>query len=89
MSALVARLRPINPLPTATIDHAISVKAKLDSIRNLLKNSKKLSFTQLLANAQNRTEVIVSFLAILELLKDGSAAIKQGKAFGEMEIERV
>lgn len=89
ISALVARLRPSNPLPTATIDHSISVKAKLDIIRNLLNNSKKLSFTQLLANAGNRTEVIVSFLAILELVKDAHASVHQIGAFGDMEIRAI
>jgi len=89
MAALVARLRPINPLPTATIDHTLSVKAKLESIREFLRTAKKFSFSEILENAHNRTEVIVSFLAILELLKDGSAYVKQKGAFGEMEIERI
>lgn len=89
MSALVNRLRPVNPLPTATIDHTVSVKAKLDWLRDYLRDAKKFSFRDVLQKAENRTEVIVSFLAILELLKDGAAAVRQHGAYGEMEIEKI
>src|SRR3989339_777428 len=87
-SALVARLRPVNPLPTTKIDYSISVKEKLNSIRAFLQTAKNFSFNQVLHDAANRTEVIVSFLAILELLKDGSAYVKQSDTFGDMEIQK-
>ena len=89
IQALVKRLRPVNPLPSTTIDHTISVKARIDKIRAFLQSAKKFSFSQILEDAQNRTEVIVSFLAILELLKDGSACIKQGGSYEEMKIEKI
>ena len=86
MEALVTRLRPVNPLPTATIDHTLSVKAKLESIREFLRTTKKFSFSEILQNVHNRTEVIVSFLAILELVKDAQASVHQNEAFSDMEV---
>ncbi|MFA7654061.1 MAG: ScpA family protein [Candidatus Magasanikbacteria bacterium] len=87
--ALVNRLRPINPLPTATIDHTISVKHKIEAIYNLIKSRKHLGFKELLSDAHNRTEVIISFLALLELVKDSKASVHQGKSFSDMEVRVV
>jgi segregation and condensation protein A len=86
---LLKRLKPINPLPKVTIDRAISVKAKLDSIFDLLKKHRRLNFRDLLLSAENKTEVIVSFLALLELVKSGVAAVRQNNSFSDLEILKV
>ncbi len=86
---LLKRLKPINPLPKISIDRAISVKQKIDSIFDLLKRHKKLNFSTILAGAENKTEVIISFLAILELVKFGNAAVYQNKTFADLEISKI
>lgn len=88
MVFLLGRLRPLEPLPKVTIDHSISIKQKMDSIRNLLKSGKELSFKNILSSAQNKTEVIVSFLAILELVKQRSVQFKQTNSFEDFLIAR-
>lgn len=87
--SLLKRLKPINPLPKVNIDRAISVKQKIDSIFNLLKLHKKIHFSTILAEAGNKTEVIVSLLAILELVKSGDAAIHQLNSFADLEIHKI
>lgn len=86
MAALLNRLKPLEPLPKVTIDHSISIKQKIDAIRNLLKSGQELSFKDLLSSAQNKTEVIVSFLAILELVKLRSARVSQVNSFEDLLI---
>lgn len=86
---LLKRIKPINPLPKVSIDRAITVKARLQSIHDLLNKHRRLSFSQLLSSAENKTEVIVSFLALLELVKTGSAAVKQDATFADLEILKV
>lgn len=86
MTFLVNRLKPLEALPKVTIDHSVSVKQKIDAIRNLLKNAKQFSFKQLLSSAKNKTEIIVNFLAILELVKEKSVLVKQTLAFEDMLI---
>jgi len=87
MEKLVAKLRPPTPLPKITIDRAISVKQKVESIWNALKEHKKVSFRDLLGSSQNKTDVIVSFLALLELMRDQKAYIHQDDIFGDMEVK--
>ena len=44
------------------------------------------SFRQLVAECQTRMEVIVRFLALLELCKMGRVALGQGQTFGDLQI---
>ena len=83
---LLKRLKPISALPTASIDHTISIKQTVDRIRDLLKNNKKLSFKKLLSQSKNRTEVIVNFLALLELVGHKTAAVQQNSSYADLEI---
>lgn len=84
---LISRLKPINPLPRVAIDRGITVKDKIDKILSILKQFKKLSFRDVLSEAQNKTDIIVSFLAILDLLKDARAVAYQNSSFSDLEIK--
>ncbi len=86
---IIKRLKPINLLPSATIDRAVTVKDKIEAIFNLLKKQRRINFRDLLANAESKTEVIVSFLALLELVKSGSAAVKQLNSFADLEVLKI
>lgn len=86
---LLKRLRPVAPLPEVSIDHSVSVKQKVESIFNWLKQWTTMSFKKLLGQAETKTEVIVSFLALLELVKQNKVKIEQGGAFEDMMIKKV
>lgn len=89
MLQLVNRIAPPKELPQARIDKAVSVKEKIDSIRMLLRKSKSFSFREVLQSSQNKTEVIVGFLAMLELVKQRMIGLRQQESFGDIVIERV
>lgn len=84
---LLKRLKPPKPLPKTTIDKTVSMKAKIDKIRKLLSNKKKAYFFDVVESSRNKTEVIVSFLALLELVKQRSAFLHQEGTFGDIAIE--
>lgn len=88
-TALLSRLKPIAVLPRVSIDHAVSVKEKISAIYDVFKRVKNLSFKDLLGAAANRTEVIVSFLAILELVKAQKVSVAQSAAFADMTLNKV
>ena len=46
----------------------------------------KLSFNNLLSILKNRMEIIVTFLAILDLVKEGSCTIYQADAFSDIQL---
>lgn len=81
MRALIARIKPPPALPETFIDKTISLKACIDSLRKLLKAGKTLSFFETCAHG-GRTDTVVNFLALLELVKTNAAGLTQ-KAFGK------
>lgn len=61
-----------------------------DRIEYLLAYGEKcsrFSFRELLSKGQSKNYVIVSFLAVLELMKSGVIRISQDGIFGDIEIE--
>ena len=89
MLQLVTRPTPQSPLPQTRIDKAVSLKQQIDQIRAILSRAREVNFHTLLSDAKNKTEVIVSFLAILELVKQKIVALKQGEGFGDILVERI
>jgi len=86
---IIARLKPIKPIPEITIDHTISVQQTVDKLRDLLNSAKKFSFKKLLGQSSNRTEIIVNFLAILDLLRKKDIIVRQSVSFSDLEVEKI
>ena len=63
-----------------------TVADKIKDVVGRLKTINQLRFTQLFDEDITRSEVINTFLAILELLKRQLVACRQDEAFGEIEI---
>ncbi|MFZ2190509.1 MAG: segregation/condensation protein A [Candidatus Magasanikiibacteriota bacterium] len=89
INKLLYRLTPPKALPRTHIDKSISIKEKIDQIRNLLKKGQSTSFSQILSDSKNKTEVIVGFLALLELVKQKTVGLKQSGNFEDILIEKV
>ena len=76
------------PLNTKITKKELSVKERIDKIRNILKSEKIVKFETLFDNFE-KSYVIVTFLSILEMAKNGEINLKQENNFGEIYIERV
>lgn len=66
-----------------------TVSDKIDLIMKLTSAGVPLRFTELFANAASRTEIVVTFLALLELIRLKQVKAAQTEAFGEIELSRV
>ncbi len=64
----------------------VSLPEKIDFVSHTIKTKKKCSFKQLLESASSKIEVVVSFLAILELIKVGEIEVKQENTFDDIYI---
>jgi segregation and condensation protein A len=65
-----------------------TVSEKIESLIDALKQKTRLNFTELFAAATSRTEVVVTFLALLELIRLKQLVIAQPEPFSEIEITR-
>ena len=64
----------------------ISIDEKIDEILNYLINEAELLFQALFPPSVTRYELIITFLALLELVKMGKIYILQHKLFGSIKI---
>ena len=67
----------------------VPLPEKLTYVENYVKKHKKLSFRQLLEEQKSKMHVVVTFLAILELVKTGMIRINQENQFDDISIEHV
>ncbi len=65
-----------------------TVSEKIESLINALKEKSRVKFTELFAAATSRTEVVVTFLALLELIRLKQLVFAQPEPFSEIEISR-
>ena len=65
-----------------------TVSEKIESVMTLLKERPLVKFSELFAAATSRTEVVVTFLAVLELIKVHHIFITQPQPFADIEITR-
>ena len=83
---LIGGLEPIEKLEEKKLEHKVSIDDKILSIQQMVINKIKFNFNKILKHAKSKTEVIVSFLAMLELIKQRDITVKQEGLFEEMEI---
>lgn len=88
MTKLVHKLKPPKPLPQTKIDGRVSLKEKIEHLRKLLDTQSSYSLLDSMSERGNRTEIIVSFLAILELAKQRIVDINQAEEFGDIIINK-
>ncbi len=66
-----------------------TVSEKIEQLIQLLAQQPSLKFSELFAGATSRSEVVVMFLALLELIRLKELAVIQHAPFSEIEITRV
>jgi segregation and condensation protein A len=87
-----AFIRMVTPKPVVTVDTdhlapvRISVREVADAIAVRMPALGRTTFRQLTASAPDRLTVIASFLAVLELVKQGLVDLEQADTFGELEV---
>ena len=68
-------------------EEEISLEAKMAEIREQVRGLAGINFRTLLEMQASRSNIIVTFLAILELMKIGAIQIRQEEIFGEIIID--
>jgi segregation and condensation protein A len=87
-----AAIRALTPTPTPVVDlhHVNPIRITVaDAVAELvdeLPRVGRIGFRRLTADLVERIEVIVRFLAVLELFKQGAVELDQAERFGDIEI---
>ena len=65
-----------------------TVSEKIEYLAQFIQTQPRLKFSELFTHAISRSEVVVTFLALLELIRLRQLLVAQPKEFGEIEIVR-
>ncbi len=87
--SVLNRINYLVNLPRRIVRRNISLKKTVGEIRRRLAGRRKISFQEILARANSREEALVSFVALLELIKNQEAAVNQKGIFDEIFIEKI
>lgn len=79
-------LPPAPPVNNVVAPIIITVDEKIALIRKQLSRKERVSFRQLVRQARSRVEVIVTFLAVLEMMKRQMIDARQEQLFGDVLI---
>ena len=74
-------------LAKAKVKATISLEEMLQKLQHRITRFSKVNFSELHAGEPEKKVVIVGFLAVLELFKQGNLIIRQTHVFSDMEIE--
>lgn len=70
---------------TVEMEH-VSLADKLEELRQMLARQAQVNFSAIFRHARTRLEAVVTFLALLELIRIGEARVAQASAFGEITV---
>jgi segregation and condensation protein A len=65
----------------------VTIDEQIELIKQKLSQRRQIRFRQLLSEATTRVEIIVTLLAVLELIKQDQITVKQEKLFGAIILE--
>jgi len=71
------------------IDHKISIDERIIYIQKALLERVRVNFTKIISSAKSKTEIIVNFLAVLELAKQRELFFEQTELFSDIIINKL
>ncbi len=85
---VLSGLKELDNLPKAKIKEAISIQEKIDLLRTQLGQQVETKLSDLLKTAKNKSEIIITFLALLELIKQRIFTAQQEALFSDVVIKK-
>ncbi len=87
---VLAKITPIIKYPEERLRRTVSIQEKIERIRGLIEKGegKPVRFHEILAGSKDKTEIVVNFLALLELVRSRSVSADQDEEFGEIVINK-
>jgi segregation and condensation protein A len=86
LARVLAAREVVEGLPSAKVKPMISIEEMMDRLAKRVERAMTLSFKEFAGSHKEKVEVIVSFLALLELVKQGAVAAEQYDTHGDIRI---
>ncbi|MEI7741019.1 MAG: segregation/condensation protein A [bacterium] len=87
-AAVVARLKPFANLEETRVRRVVSLAEKMEQLERMIHERTTMAFHEYLSDAESKGDVVVSFLALLELVKQRVVHVEQEAAFCDILIKK-
>ena len=77
LNYIVARIPKAEELPQTQVQRVVSIEEKITAIEARIREGIEVTFQHMTAAAQEKIDVILNFLALLELFKQGKINLWQ------------
>ncbi len=84
-----SREKARKPLGTVIAAPRVTIREKIELITKTLKTVQRTAFSALIKDSKSRLEIVVTFLAMLELIKRYRIQAHQEGLFGDIELDRL
>jgi segregation and condensation protein A len=85
--AVLAEIPTIEILQEEIVSEVVTLEEKITALENSLRLRVESSFSELVSGAKNKIDVIISFLAILEMVKQRIVQVEQQELFDEIKLK--
>jgi segregation and condensation protein A len=86
LARVLAAREAVEELPEARVKPLVTIEEMMDRLAKRVQKAMTLSFNEFSKGTKEKIEVIVSFLALLELVKQGAVAAEQYGQHGDIRI---
>ena len=87
LARVLAAREEVEKLPETRVKPLVTIEEMMDRLTKRVQSAMTVSFKEFSGSVKEKVEVIVSFLALLELVKDGIVAAEQYEQYGDIRIE--
>lgn len=86
---ILSRINIKEVLPQVVVKKIISLSEVMSNLTTRIQGALKISFKQFVGNSGEKVNVIVSFLGMLELVKQGMIDVTQEEHFEDIQMEAI
>ena len=83
---VLGEIQVVDALEEEMVREVLTLEEKIVHLQNHLREKVQTSFAELVANTEDKIEIVVSFLAMLEMVKQRLIHIEQNELFGEIKM---
>ncbi len=86
---LLKRLEPYFSLKRVALERIATVQERMKEIHDSILDRSRLTFKYMITKSRSKVDIVVSFLALLELVKQNIIHTVQSDTFSDIEIKRI
>lgn len=86
LARVLSAREAVKELPEVRVKPLVTIEEMMDRLAKRVESALTLSFKEFAGSAKEKVEVIISFLALLELVKQGAVAAEQYNVHGDIRI---